>query len=255
MADKSLGQHWLFDTEVLRAIASYVEDDVSTIVEIGPGLGTLTQELIKLKKSVVALELDERLLDDLEDKFRGYSVTFLHQDVLKFDFSSINGSYNICANIPYYLTSHLMRILTETSHKPIRAALLVQKEVAERIAARAGNHSILSITMQLFADVTLGIEVPARLFSPPPKVDSQVVILDFYGRPKYEDISDVIKVVKAGFSSPRKKLRSSLSAGLGVDVIDAEKWLLASEIDPGRRAQTLELDEWATLTRTVIHTK
>ena len=252
MADKSLGQHWLFDKQTLETIANYIEtSSIDTIVEIGPGLGTLTREILKLGKPVTAIELDKRLLDDLENTFSDQNITFVHEDVLTFDFSKIEGTYSVCANIPYYLTSHLMRIFTELENKPTQAVLLIQKEVAERLAATPGHHSVLSISMQLWADIQLGTEVPAQLFSPPPKVDSQVVILDFLPAPRFDNVKEFLRVVKAGFSSPRKKLRSSLSAGLGVSVAQAESWLSGANIDKDRRAQTLTLEEWASLTSVI----
>ncbi len=252
MADKSLGQHWLFDKAILRSIAERANrDDIERIIEIGPGLGTLTHELLALGKPMTAIELDRRLLDDLEEKFRSREITFVHQDILKFDFSLIKEPYSVAANIPYYLTSHLLRILTESENRPKRAVLLMQKEVAQRVVASDNDQSILSLSVALYADASVHEIVPPELFSPPPKVDSQVLCIDYLAAPRTENPKAVMRVVRAGFSSPRKKLRSSLSAGLGIAVGEAEMLLRAANVDPNRRASTLSLDEWITLTNQV----
>ena len=245
---KSLGQHWLFDRLSLEAMATAVDvQPGDTVLEIGPGLGTLTEILLQRGAHVVAVEFDASLIDDLKAKFADQDFKLIHKDILQFNFLDLPQSYKICANIPYYLTSNLLRHICESSNRPTSAALLVQKEVAERVSAIAGDHSILSISVQLHAQADLGIEVPAKLFTPPPKVDSRILLLEFYENPLSSNVEKAMRVVRAGFSSPRKKLRSSLAAGLAISKADAEKILLAAEVDPNRRAQTLELDEWLLL--------
>ncbi len=249
MADKSLGQHWLFDESALAAMCDagrVAEGD--TVLEIGPGLGTLTHQLLDRGANVIAVELDKSLAYDLEDKFRGRSFELRLQSITDFDFSTLPKGYKIVANIPYYLTSHLLRQICETENQPEIAALLVQKEVAERVTAIPGEMSLLAVSVQSYADSSLGMIVPAELFSPPPKVDSRILVLDFSAEKKPVDEKRFFQVVKAGFSQPRKKLRSSLAGGLGVSTEKAEKHLLSVNIDPDRRAQTLSIDEWANLT-------
>lgn len=248
MADKSLGQHWLFDKHSLESMCEAADiQEGDEVLEIGPGLGTLTQVLLKKGAKVTAVEFDKRLANDLLNKFSSDNFKLVQQDVLKFDFNSMPRGYKIVANIPYYITSNLLRVICESSNRPARAALLVQKEVAERVSAVAGELSILAVSVQLYAVATLGEEVPAELFSPPPKVDSQVLKLHFFEQPLSEDVNNVMKFVKAGFSSPRKKLRSSLAAGLGISVEEAEKILKNANINPDRRAQTVTIEEWLNL--------
>lgn len=250
MADKSLGQHWLFDKkslEVMADSADVIHGD--TVLEIGPGLGTLTDVLLKRGARVIAVEFDARLIDDLKDKFNGQNFEVVQSDILQFNFSSLPKGYKIVANIPYYLTSNLLRVICESSNRPSKASLLVQKEVAERVAELPGNLSILAISVQLYATATVGDLVPAELFSPPPKVDSQVLKLHFFDQPLVTEVDRVMRLVKAGFSSPRKKLRSSLAGGLGVSIEEAEKMLEQANINPNRRAQTLFVKEWIELSQ------
>jgi len=248
MADKSLGQHWLFDKSALGSICEAADLKKGEVVlEIGPGLGTLTHELLAAGAKVIAVELDKSLAVELQDKFAGADFELRLEDILKFDFSSLPAGYKIVANIPYYLTSHLLRIICETPNKPKRAVLLVQKEVAERVTADPGEMSLLAISVQTYATATLGEVVPAKLFSPPPKVDSRVLILDFYKNPLVGDTDKFFRVVKAGFSQARKKLRSSLAGGLHITPPEADKLLLSVDIDPSRRAQTMSIEDWQKL--------
>ncbi|MBC7869149.1 ribosomal RNA small subunit methyltransferase A [Candidatus Saccharibacteria bacterium] len=252
--NKSLGQHWLKDREVLAHIADCAEltrDD--TVLEIGPGLGTLTSELLKRSKKVVAVEFDSELARKLPAQFPGTNLEVIASDILSFDLSSLPVGYSVVANVPYYITSKIIQLLMTADNKPRIAVLLVQKEVAQRLAAKPGDMSILAVSAQLFADVTLGEIVPAALFTPPPKVDSQVVILRTRETPflKSIDEKEFFRVVKAGFSSKRKKLRSSLSGGLKISKSEVEAILERANISPDSRAEALALDDWSRLTRIV----
>lgn len=249
MADKTLGQHWLFDEATLSRIVELAElDSSSTVLEIGPGLGTLTKKLLATEANVVAVEFDERLIVELKRVYSSPNFRLLQADIREFDLTSLPKGYIVCANIPYYLTSYILRSLSESSNRPKRAILLVQKEVAERVAAEQGNHSILSIAVQIYAEATTHDLVPAKYFSPPPKVDSQLLKLTYYDAPKVDNPEQVMSMVRAGFSSPRKKLRSSLSAGLQIEVSEADTLLDKATIDSSRRAQTLTIAEWEQLT-------
>jgi 16S rRNA (adenine1518-N6/adenine1519-N6)-dimethyltransferase len=248
MANKSLGQHWLFDKSALKSIVESANIKSGEVVlEIGPGLGTLTHELLEVGASVIAVELDESLAVELKDKFSGKDFKLRLENILTLDFNSLPKGYKIVANIPYYLTSHLLRIICESTNRPTRAVLLVQKEVAERVSAIPGDMSLLAVSVQTYAGVSLGELVPAKLFSPPPKVDSRSLILDFYNSPRVGDEKHFFRVVKAGFSQPRKKLRSSLAGGLHISNEAADKLLISVDIDPSRRAQTLSIEEWQKL--------
>ena len=176
--NKSLGQHWLKDREILNEIADFAYDDEAKLcVEIGPGLGTLTSSLLKNFDKVLAIEYDERLAKNLPNSFPGKNLEVLNADFLNFDLNKINESYVVAGNIPYYITSPIILKLLETENLPKRIVLLIQKEVAERIAATAGNHTVISLSVQNRAYVELGPVVGRELFTPPPKVDSQVIIL------------------------------------------------------------------------------
>lgn len=245
--NKSLGQHWLRDRSVLEHIADLAEVGTGdTVLEIGPGLGTLTSELLRRADKVLAVEFDEALARKLPAQFPGKNLTVVNQDILSYDLSQLPAGYKVAANVPYYITSKIVQLLMTAENKPSVAVLLVQKEVAERLAAPAGDMSILAISAQLYADVQLGDVVPAELFTPPPKVDSQVVVLRTREQPLFTDISekDYFRVVKAGFSAKRKKLRSSLSGGLGISKDDASRLLENAGINPDMRAQDLTLEQW-----------
>ena len=244
---KSLGQHWLHDSEALAGIcegAELTKDDV--VLEIGPGLGTLTEELTKRAGKVIAVEYDDDLAKELPGRVGSDNLEIVYQDILKFDFTSLEPDFKVVANIPYYLTSNLIRVMSETPNRPCIAVLLVQKEVAQRITAAPGNLSILGVTAQYYWHVTVGFEVPASMFTPPPKVDSQVLSLQRRDEPPFGDIDTkkFFRLVKAGFGERRKKLRSSLSHGLGMKTDEIEKILNKASIDPNLRAQALSLDDW-----------
>ena len=247
---KSLGQHWLKDPEILADIAEAAEltgDDV--VLEIGPGLGTLTSRLLARANSVTAVEFDTDLARKLPGQFPGKKLTVVNQDILQFDLNQLPKNYKVVANVPYYITSKIVEKLMTAENKPSIAVLLVQKEVAERIAAEAGNMSVLSVSVQIFAEAELDIEVPRQFFTPPPKVDSQVVVLRIRDNPLItsEDQRDFFRIVKAGFSAKRKKLRSSLSGGLGIDKSVAEELLKNAGISPDVRAEDLSIEDWKRL--------
>ncbi|MDQ3123122.1 MAG: 16S rRNA (adenine(1518)-N(6)/adenine(1519)-N(6))-dimethyltransferase RsmA [bacterium] len=252
---KSLGQHWLHDESVLRQIIDAADVQSGDVVmEIGPGLGTLTEKLLECDANVLAIEFDTELLPQLRKKFKDNTNFTLEQaDILKYDFSLLPDNYKVVANIPYYMTSNLLRLLTEAPNHFSIAALLVQKEVAERVCAGPGSMSLLSVSVQLYADVSLGNVVPAKLFTPPPKVDSQVLLLKHLGQPRFDvDTKLFFRLVKAGFSERRKKLRSSLSGGLHMSKPEAEALLQEAKIDPNLRPQALELSDWYSLYKAFV---
>lgn len=252
--NKSLGQHWLRDRDVLTHIADLAEVTAEdTVLEIGPGLGTLTSELLRRAEKVMAVEFDTELARKLPAQFPGKNLQVINQDILSFDLSQLPSGYKVAANVPYYITSKIVQLLMTASNKPSIAVLLVQKEVAERLAAAPGDMSILAVSAQLYADVHLGDVVPAELFTPPPKVDSQVVVLETHSEPLFTDITEkqYFRVVKAGFSAKRKKLRSSLSGGLGISKPDAEILLEKAGISPDNRAEDLTLEQWYALAKAV----
>ncbi|HSX07490.1 MAG TPA: 16S rRNA (adenine(1518)-N(6)/adenine(1519)-N(6))-dimethyltransferase RsmA [Candidatus Saccharimonadales bacterium] len=247
---KSLGQHWLHDEESLLAMcdaAGVTAED--TVLEVGPGLGTLTQKLVTRAKQVVAVEFDDTLAAQLPARVPAANLQVVHQDILRFDFTSLPAGYKVVANIPYYLTSNLLRVMCESANPFARAALLVQKEVAERVVAGPGAMSLLSVSVQFYCEASLGPVVDAELFTPPPKVDSQIVALTYRQAPLFPDVETALffRLVRAGFSQRRKTLTNSLSAGLQLGRAETEALLATAGIKPMSRAQELGLPAWHAL--------
>ncbi len=250
MPIKSLGQHWLHDRLILEAIVDCaVIGPTDTVLEIGPGLGTMTSVLLARAGRVVAVEFDADLARKLPGQFPGKNLTVVNQDILSYDFSGLPDDFIVVGNIPYYITNKIVRKVSEGPHRPKTAVLLVQKEVAERLAAAPGAMSLLSLSAQVFHEVSLGPVVLRDAFTPPPKVDSQVVILRRRDQPLVpaDQEKAFFRVVKAGFSARRKKLRSSLAGGLGLDKHAVENLLCAANISPDARAQELSIQQWQQL--------
>lgn len=256
--NKSLGQHWLRDREILDAIAFSAEiEDGDFVLEIGPGLGTLTSSLLRFAGKngrVLSIEFDENLAKKLPAQFPGKNLEIINADFLDFDLSKLPKNYKVAANVPYYITSKIVEKLLTSENKPSVAALLVQKEVAERMAAKAGELSILAIASQIYANAELGQIVEREFFTPPPKVDSQVVILKAREQNLIEKFNlenncqvsekEFFRIVKAGFAAKRKKISKSLSANLAISKERTAEILEKCEISPDLRAQDLEIKEW-----------
>ncbi len=256
--DKSLGQNFLIDTAALeKVIAAAGVQPVDSVLEIGPGLGSLTRLLAVSARQVVAVEIDAGLLPPLEQVLGPYpNVRLVHGDILSLDPAELmapaageGGAYLVVANIPYYITSALIRHLLEARLKPERVALTVQREVAERITAGPGEMSLLALSVQVYGAPSIAARIPAGAFYPAPKVDSAVVRVDLYPEPRIPSAGlDVFfRLAKAGFSQKRKTLRNSLSAGLRLAPAQAGALLESAGIDPQRRAETLSIDEWKRL--------
>ncbi len=250
MPNKSLGQHWLRDRLLLEAIVE--SGDITsedTVLEIGPGLGTLTSVLLGRVKKVIAIEFDPSLARKLPAQFPGKNLEVISGDILSFDLSTLPSGYKVVANLPYYITSKIIQKLLTSSNPPTRSVLLVQKEVAERLAAAAGKMSLLALSAQIFSEVKLGEVIPAKFFTPPPKVDSQVVILSGRAHPQVPlpQQKEFFRVAKAGFSQKRKKLRSSLAGGLHIEKTNIEALLEKASISPDARAEDLSIGDWQTL--------
>ncbi len=256
-AKKSLGQHWLEDKNSLEAMcdAAHIADG-DTVLEIGPGKGSLTATLLQRGATIFAIEFDPEAVAYLRKVFARQldQFVFIQQaDIRRFNLNSLPKKYKLVANIPYYLTSHLIQILSESSNPPKYAAILVQKEVAQRVCAKPGAMSIISVTTNFYWEPSLGVVVPARLFTPAPKVDSQILILKRREVPLFEvDEKQFFQVVKSGFSAKRKTLLNSLSAGLRFDKPQIHSILSLANIDPGLRAQELSMDDWHMIYKTVL---
>lgn len=261
--NKSLGQHWLRDREILDAIAFSAEiEDGDFVLEIGPGLGTLTSSLLKFAGKngrVLSVEFDENLAKKLPAQFPGKNLEIINADFLDFDLSKLPKNYKVAANVPYYITSKIVEKLLTSENKPSVAALLVQKEVAERMAAKAGELSILAIASQIYAEVSLDILVPREFFTPPPKVDSQVVVLksreynliEIFNSKNNCEVSEreFFRIIKAGFAAKRKKIAKSLSANLAISKEQTAEILEKCEISPDLRAQDLNIEEWLKISK------
>ena len=252
-ADKRLGQNFLQDPFALQAIASAAEiQETDTVLEIGPGLGSLTRYLAASAKQVIAVELDRDLLAPLKAVIAPYqNIRIVHGDILKLSPQELitEKDYIVAANIPYYITSAVIRHLLESETKPRRIVLTVQKEVAERICAKPGGMSLLALSVQVYGKPHIAARIPAEAFYPAPKVDSAVLSIDIYPSPliNVELIDSFFKLIKAGFSQKRKTLRNSLSSGLHITTANSEALLAKANIDPIRRAETLSIEEWQTL--------
>lgn len=252
---KSLGQHWLEDPIVLDAMCDAANVQAGDhVLEIGPGMGTLTERLATHGALVTALEFDVSLLPGLEQRFTNQpNVQIEAGDIRSYDFAAQPEGYKIVANIPYYLTSNLIQLISETTNPPVQAALLIQKEVAERAVAKPGDMSLLSVTTQFYWQASAGMVVPAELFIPPPKVDSQILILSRPAKPILAGVDPkaFFRLVKAGFSQRRKTLLNSLSGGLHLSKPEAEKLLTAAHLDHRLRPQNLSLEQWYKLYKCV----
>jgi 16S rRNA (adenine1518-N6/adenine1519-N6)-dimethyltransferase len=250
---KGLGQNFLQDPLALENIVSAAEIQPSdTVLEIGPGLGSLTRYLAVSAKEVVAVELDENLLPPLRGVLAPYrNIRLLHGDILKLSPKDLNleNDYIVVANIPYYITSAVIRHLLESASKPRRMVLTVQKEVAQRICAEAGDMSLLALSVQIYGKPRIAAQIPANAFFPAPKVDSTILIVDLYSssRIREELLNTFFNLIKAGFSQKRKTLRNSLSSGLHIPPTAAADLLTQGNVDPRRRAETLSIEEWEKL--------
>lgn len=249
-AKKSLGQHFLVDRRILSRIVGAADlSETDTVVEIGPGRGLLTGELSAKAGRLIAVELDRDLASTLEAKYEGLPhVTVLCADGREVDIESLAGdsSYKFVANLPYYAASPIIRRFLEATHSPEIMVVMVQREVAERMTASPGHMSVLSVAIQLYGVPKIVCKVPPGAFRPPPKVSSAVLRIDVHPRPilELESAAEFFKVVRAGFSAPRKQLRNTLKQGLSLESGRSEKVLATAGIDPTRRPQTLDLADW-----------
>lgn len=252
-ADKSLGQNFLQDPSALKniALAADIQEN-DHVLEIGPGLGSLTRYLAVSAREVTAVELDPDMLAPLRTVLSPYqNVQVVHGDILKTPITQVisEPNYLVAANIPYYITSAVIRHLLESESKPRRIVLTIQKEVAERICADPGDLSLLALSVQVYGSPSLVSIIPAAAFHPAPKVDSAILRVDIYNEPLIptELLKIFFKLIKAGFAQKRKTMRNSLSAGLHVSTKDSESLLATAGIDFMRRAETLSIDEWKKL--------
>jgi 16S rRNA (adenine1518-N6/adenine1519-N6)-dimethyltransferase len=261
-ARKGLGQNFLIDSEVLEAILDAAELDPSdTIIEVGPGLGVLTGEIARQAGWVIAIELDNKLAAILRKTLAPFdNVVIINEDILGTDpqvllqeeapsFPPAIKPYKVVANLPYYITSPVLRHFLEASVKPEIMIVMVQKEVAKAIVAEPGQRSVLSISVQFYGKPGIVRYVPAGSFYPAPEVDSAILKIDVYRQPPVAVVDEkgFFKLVRAGFTASRKQVANSLAQGLGLPKADVLVWLEKAGIVPQRRAETFTLEEWARL--------
>lgn len=257
--NKWLGQNFLIDPTALESVvqaANISERDV--VLEIGPGLGSLTRYLAVLARTVVAIEIDPNLIAPLRKVTNQYrNIEIIQGDILTLPVEKLipSSNYLVVANIPYYITSAIIRRLLSTDNRPKRMILTVQYEVAKRICAMPGNLSLLALSVQVFGSPSLYARIPASSFYPVPKVDSAIICIDLNLEPviPIQSLDAFFSLAQAGFSQKRKTLRNALSSGLHQKTNIVEEILLEAGIDPHRRAETINLAEWNSLTQLVIN--
>ena len=256
---KSLGQNFLIDQTIVEKIISSADlKKTDLVLEIGPGLGVLTNQLADKAGRILAVELDRRCVEILEKKFKEKKqITIIEKDILKFNFSQYiidnfpnNRHYKVVANIPYYITAPIIRTLLTAPIKAERIILMTQKEVAERIVAKPGQLSILGLSVQYFAQAKILFNVPRTAFSPTPAVDSAILeIIPYQEKTNREDEKKFFQLVRAGFSAKRKTLVNNLTNGLHLEKTTIEDILKEVGISSTRRAQELTLEEWKKLSQ------
>jgi 16S rRNA (adenine1518-N6/adenine1519-N6)-dimethyltransferase len=251
---KSLGQNFLVDISALQnVIASAGLDGCEQVLEIGAGPGNLTSLLAQAAREVVAVEIDRRFIPMLTEVQQSHAnIHVIQGDILKLDSQGlgVRPGYVVVANLPYYITSAVIRHLLEGSVKPARMVLTVQSEVAERICARPGKLSLLALSVQVYGSPQIGACIPASAFFPTPQVDSTIVTVELFPEPVVPSplLDLFFRLAKAGFSQKRKTLRNALSAGMHLSPPQTEEKLHTISVDPMRRAETLTLKEWKQLT-------
>lgn len=243
-AKKHLGQNFLHNQHTLQKIveASQIESH-DTVVEVGPGKGALTEKLLEKASKLICIEKDNDLIPLLESKFsKNPAFELVEGDILTQQMPQID--YKVVANIPYYITSPILNYFLQTQHRPKTLTLLVQKEVAEKICAMEGDHSILSIQVQLFGSPKILFKVPKTHFTPVPKVDSAVIFIEVYEEDKYKHPQEILRIAKISFSQKRKKLRNTLGKQFKVNIQELEQ---KSGISLEKRPEDLSLKEWESL--------
>ena len=246
-----MGQNFLISEYALAKLVSSAEvKKTDVVLEVGAGIGTITLPLAELAKNIIAVEKDKALIPILEETVMGYkNVEIVQGDILKLPYNLKPITYNLLGNIPYYLTSPLIRKFLESTNPPSSMTLMVQKEMAQRICASPPDMSILAVSVQVYAKPEIIEHISRSAFWPMPAVDSAILRITQISTDANTDMHKFFKFVKAGFSSPRKQLINNLSKGLDMGREQTQQWLRSCAIDPKRRAETLTIGEWAYLTK------
>ncbi len=261
---KRLGQNFLIDKKVIEKVikaANLQPKDV--VLEIGPGIGTLTQELAQKSKKVIAVEKDKKMIEILKETLKGYkNVKIIYGDILKFNnYSLFTTNYKLIASLPYYIVSPTIRIFLESPRRPKEMVLIVQKEVAQRICSKPPKMNLLAISVQFYSKPKILSYVSKNSFWPSPKVDGAILKITPRINVNNKQISTDLffKIVRAGFSQPRKQLANNMAKELALNQLNGLKlnkeqiifWLLKNNIQPSQRAETLTVKDWINLTKTM----
>ena len=243
--NKLMGQNFLINENTLKKIikaANLNKND--TVLEVGPGLGILTKELAEKAKKVMTIEKDEKIVEALREELEEYkNIEIICGDILKYNFESFE-NYKVVANIPYYLTSHLIRTLLELENQPEEITIMIQKEVAQRICASIPRMNLLSVSVQFYGNPEIISIIPKEDFWPEPKIDSAIIKITNIKKPKNINIKKFFKLIKAGFSSPRKQLANNLSNNLNLNKEEIKKALAECNLNIQARASNLEIKDW-----------
>jgi len=253
---KRLGQNFLINKSVIKKVIKATElcsEDI--ILEIGPGIGTITQELAKEAKKVITVEKDPKMVEILKEALKGFeNIEVIQGDILKYQISKIKDKkYKIVANLPFYITAPVIRKFLESENPPQEMILIIQKEVAQRICAKPPKMNLLAVSVQFYSRPKIISYVSKKSFWPVPKVDSAIIQIippsSVYSSALFRE--QFFKIVKAGFSQPRKQLANNLTNGLKLNKERVNLWLLKNNIQPSQRAETLNVNDWINLTKTL----
>ncbi|MCH7605141.1 16S rRNA (adenine(1518)-N(6)/adenine(1519)-N(6))-dimethyltransferase RsmA [Patescibacteria group bacterium] len=251
-AKKYLGQNFLVDQNAIRKILLVAElnkDDV--VIEVGPGLGALTQEIAPRVKRLIAIEKDRGMFEILKQRIGDFqNIELINEDILQFDptYQIRHTPYKVVASLPYAIATSVIRKFLEAEHQPESMVLMIQKEVAQRISAKPPKMNILAVSVQFYATPKIMARVSRNSFWPSPRIDSAILKIIPVDTNKNTNVREFFKVVKAGFSQPRKQLANNLSKELGLEKPQTESWLSQSNIKPTQRAETLTIQDWINLT-------
>lgn len=254
--NKTYGQHFLMDETVLEdMIDAAGVTDGEQVIEIGPGIGNLTERLLERGAKVFAIEKDEQFLPVLKKlQKRHLKLEYQMADALKFNFKEKNlDEYKVVANIPYYITGKIVQLFLQQEVRPISMTLLMQKEVAQNLTAKPGQLNLLAISAQIFGEARLIMNVPAHKFYPAPKVDSAVVHLQLFAKPKYDiqDHKKFFRVLRACFAGKRKQIHNTLTNNLSLSKVVVQNVLSSSGIDAAARPQQLTIEQWIKLVQAI----